>query len=136
MPLLREKRTHTLCAASLDGSGMRTKRHSEEEIAAKLRQAEEIAAQGKTQMEIARALGITVMTFHRWRKRRASRGPTLSGPDGGRANAHTQGAAASRRVRELEVENSRLRRVVVDLMLRKLELEEALHPPLASQAPE
>jgi transposase len=115
---------------------MRTKRHTEEEIAAKLRQAGEIAAQGKTQPEIARVLGITVMTFHRWRKREAGRGLVLSSPDGGHANAPTEGASSSRRVRELEVENSRLRRVVVDLMLRKLELEEALQRPVAGQAAE
>ena len=45
----------------------RKKRHSREEIAAKLAQARELSAQGKLQSEIARTLGVSVMTLHRWR---------------------------------------------------------------------
>jgi transposase-like protein len=112
---------------------MRIKRHTEEEIAAKLRQAEEIAAQGKTQKEIARALGISVMTFHRWRKRREG-SPVSSSRDRRYVSDPTVVVASSRRVRELEVENLRLRRLVADLMLRKLELEEVWQRLVADQA--
>lgn len=41
------------------------KRHASEEISAKLAQAGELAAKGKTQREISKALGVSIMTFHR-----------------------------------------------------------------------
>src|SRR4029450_11603082 len=44
------------------------KRHSRVEIATKLAQANDLATQGKLQSEIARTLGVSVMTLHRWRK--------------------------------------------------------------------
>ena len=46
------------------------KRHTAAEIAAKLRQADALSAEGRVQNEIAKALGVSVMTFHRWRKAR------------------------------------------------------------------
>jgi|SRR5690242_16934660 len=45
------------------------KKHSPDEIEAKLRQADQMVAQGRRQQDIAKALDISVMTFHRWRKR-------------------------------------------------------------------
>ncbi len=112
---------------------MLRKRHHSEEIAAKLHEAEEMAAQGKTQQEIARALGVSVMTVHRWRKRRddhpAATMLVRSLPDG--AAAAGTGIAAKKERREehivrLELENSRLRRLVADLLLEKIKLEEEL----------
>jgi len=44
------------------------KRHSKVEIASKLAQAHDLATQGKLQRDIARTLGVSVMTLHRWRK--------------------------------------------------------------------
>ena len=44
------------------------KKHSRVEIASKLAQANDLATQGKLQSEIARTLGVSVMTLHRWRK--------------------------------------------------------------------
>ena len=44
------------------------KRYSKVEIASKLAQANDLATQGKLQSEIARTLGVSVMTLHRWRK--------------------------------------------------------------------
>ncbi|WP_461369477.1 helix-turn-helix domain-containing protein [Candidatus Darwinibacter acetoxidans] len=44
------------------------KRHTSDEIAAKLRQADDLAALGHGQRQIARALGVSTMTYHRWRK--------------------------------------------------------------------
>jgi len=41
------------------------KRHSKVEIATKLAQADDLARQGKPQSEIARTLGVSVMTLHR-----------------------------------------------------------------------
>jgi putative transposase len=46
----------------------KTKGHSKVEIAKKLAQANDLATQGKLQGEIARTLGVSVMTLHRWRK--------------------------------------------------------------------
>jgi hypothetical protein len=43
-------------------------RHSGAAIAAKLAQADDLPTQGKLQSEIARTLGVSVMTLHRWRK--------------------------------------------------------------------
>ena len=44
------------------------KRHASDEISAKLAQANELAAKGKTQREISKALGVSIMTYHRWKK--------------------------------------------------------------------
>jgi hypothetical protein len=44
---------------------VKKKRHSRVEIATKLTQANKLATQGKLQSEIARTLGISVMTLHR-----------------------------------------------------------------------
>jgi transposase-like protein len=47
---------------------MQRKKHSREEIATKLSKADELHERGKTQAEIARTLGVSAMTYHRWRK--------------------------------------------------------------------
>jgi len=95
------------------------KRHSSVEIATKLTQANDLATQGKLQSEIARTLGVSVMTLHRWRK--APHGPLPAHeaiqPDRMRAEAD--------RIAELRLENSRLRRLVTDLLLENVKLEEA-----------
>ena len=83
------------------------KRHSRVEIATKLAQANDLATQGKLQSEIAHALGVSVMTLHRWRK------------------APPEPQPADDRIAELQLENSRLRRLVTDLLLEKTKLEEA-----------
>ena len=44
------------------------KKHSRVEIATKLAQADDLETQGRLQSEIARTLGVSVMTLHRWRK--------------------------------------------------------------------
>ena len=90
------------------------KRHSRVEIASKLALARDLATQGKLQSEIARALGVSVMTLHRWRK--ASPSPAL-------VATHE---ASQNRIAELQLENARLRRLVTDLLLEKIKLEEAV----------
>jgi transposase-like protein len=85
------------------------------EIATKLAQANELATQGKLQSEIARTLGVSVMTLHRWRKAPLGT-PEAREPD------RTRGA--DDRIAELQLENSRLRRAVTDLLLEKIRLEE------------
>ena len=91
------------------------KRHSRVEIATKLAQANGLAMRGKLQSEIARTLGVSVMTLHRWRK-------ALPAYEAGQPD-RTRGGRD--RIAELQLENSRLRRLVTDLLLEKIRLEEA-----------
>ena len=87
---------------------MASEHHKPEEIVAKLRQVEVLVGQGKTVAEGARAIGVTEATYHRWR-------------------AEYGGLKLDqvRRLKQLEQENSRLRRAVSDLTLEKLILKEA-----------
>ena len=55
----------------------RRPRFSRAEIASKLTQANDLATEGKLQSEIARTLGVSVMTLHRWRKAPPGPLPTL-----------------------------------------------------------
>jgi putative transposase len=105
---------------------MKTRRHSPDEISAKLHQAGTLASQGRSQSEIAKALGVSVMTYHRWRKQNPS-GPLLRPDPVAAVEPLTQQEQADR-IRELQLENERLRRLVTDLLLEKMKLEEALNP--------
>jgi putative transposase len=99
--------------------GMQRKRHSREEVATKLSKADELFERGKTQAEIARILGVSAMTYHRWRKAR-----TDPGLNGTRREliANLPLSAAE----ELREENGRLRQLVTDLSLEKLKLQEII----------
>jgi putative transposase len=96
---------------------MAKRKHSRFEIATKLAQANELATQGKLQSDIARTLGVSVMTLHRWRKASPGAQPAHTGEPG-----QTRGGGD--RIAELQLENSRLRRLVTDLLLEKIKLEE------------
>ena len=84
------------------------KQHKPEEVVAKLRQVEVLVGQGKTVAEGARAIGVTEATYYRWR-------------------AEYGGLKLDqvKRLKQLEAENTRLRRAVSDLTLEKLILKEA-----------
>ena len=99
------------------------KRHSRVEIASKLAQANDLATQGKLQSEIARALGVSVMTLHRWRK--ASPRPQPAFVAIHEAGQLNRLRGEGDRIAELQLENLRLRRLVTDLLLEKIRLEEA-----------
>jgi putative transposase len=99
-------------------------KHSQEEIDAKLNHATNLASQGKTQADIAKALGISVMTYHRWRRGRRSSASGLRVVETG-ASLSPAGAA-EHDIDEILLENRRLRRVVTDLLLEKVRLEELL----------
>jgi predicted transcriptional regulator len=103
---------------------MKKKRHTAEEISVKLHQAEEMASEGKFQDEIAHALGVSVMTYHRWRKARQSL-PAVSTL----INSGIIGHSVDARLGDLQLENSRLRRLVTNLLLEKVILEEELSVP-------
>ena len=88
---------------------MPKKRYSPEEIVARLRQVDVLAGQGKPIGEAVKVIGVTETTYHRWRREYG--GLKLD---------------QIRRLKELEGENSRLRRAVSDLTLDKMILNEAL----------
>jgi transposase-like protein len=106
------------------------KRHSEEEIEAKLRQAQQLMAGGQSQAQACKELGVSVMTYHRWRRLYHTR------HDHDLVGAETavlagtvvgQGAvAAKRRIDEVRAENEWLRRIVTDLLLEKMKAEERI----------
>ena len=87
---------------------MARKRHRPEEIVAKLRQVDVLTAQGKSISDAVRTIAVTETTYFRWRAEY-----------GGMKNDQV------RRLKELELENTRLRRAVSDLTLDKLILTEA-----------
>src|SRR5580658_9812626 len=88
--------------------GMARKRHTAEEIVAKLRQVDVLMAQGRPVAEAIRAIAVTEVTYYRWRNEYGGlRGDQV------------------KRLKELETENSRLRKAISDLTLDKLILQEA-----------
>ena len=96
------------------------KRHSRVEIATKLAQADELATQGKLQREIARTLGVSVMTLHRWH--RAPPGPQRALVVTPEAREPDRTRADDDRIAELQLENARLRQLVTDLLLEKIKV--------------
>ena len=105
------------------------KRHTKDEISAKLAQARDLAAQGKVQNEIASAIGVSVMTLHRWRKGQTriprNQAPVAEAEVGNHAPIETS-SNLDIEIEELKLENSRLRRLVTDLLLEKIALTEGM----------
>jgi transposase len=101
------------------------KRHALQEITAKLAQANELAAKGKTTREISKALGVSIMTYHRWKKSlNSGEGLARHGEQSEAQLPTLSDAGSMETIRRLELENSRLRRLVTDMLLEKLKLEE------------
>ena len=103
------------------------KRHDRSEIISKLQQASELAKRGQPQAAICKTLGISVMTFHRWRKEFGDPGD-LSGLPNEAANSAPpeESGSAQPQILSLQAENLRLRKIVTDLLLEKAKLEESL----------
>ena len=101
-------------------------RHTEAEIAAKLEEADALISEGRLNRDIAKTLGVSVMTYHRWRKMRYS-SQRAGSFQLGRAETDGPSIEQTRRIRELQLENSRLRRLVTDFLLEKMNLEEVMH---------
>jgi putative transposase len=102
-------------------------RHTGLEIAEKLHIAGEMAAQGKLHSAIAKSLGISVMTYHRWRKAHGtSVRPMIQLADDEERTKIPGERQQSSQIRELRLENSRLRSLVADLLLEKVKLEERM----------
>ena len=87
---------------------MAGKRDSTEQIIVKLREAEIEAGRGLKVPEVCRKLGISEQTFYRWRRRYGG-----------------LGRSEVRRLKALEQENSRLKKLLADAMLDNAILKEA-----------
>ena len=87
---------------------MGVKRYSTEQIIVKLREAEIEMGRGVKVLEVCRKLGISEQTFYRWRKR-------YGGLD----------RSEVRRLKALEQENARLKKLLADAMLDNAILKEA-----------
>lgn len=87
---------------------MSRKRPKPEEIVAKLRQADVLVGQGASVAGAIRSIGVSEVTYYRWRRE-----------FGGLKTDQV------RRMKDLEVENQRLRKAIADLTLDKLILQEA-----------
>ena len=90
---------------------MQGKRPSAEQIVNKLRQAEVLLAQGQTVTQLCKTLGITDQTYYRWRKEYGG--------------VKTDQA---RRLKDLERENARLKKLLAEAELDKAILREAASP--------
>ena len=88
---------------------MKQKRHTPEQIINKLRDADAMLGAGKTIGQVVQHLGVSEQTFHRWRNQYGG-----------------MKAGDAKRLKELEQENTRLKRVVADQALDKQILQEAV----------
>ncbi len=87
---------------------MSKKKHTAEEIVTKLREADVLLAKGQTIGEACRQLQISDQTYYKWRREYG--GLQID---------------QAKRFKELEQENSRLRKVVADLVMDNTILKEA-----------
>jgi transposase-like protein len=88
---------------------MKGKKHTPVQIIKKLREADVMLAADKTIGQVTQALEISEQTFHRWRKQYGG-----------------MKADEAKRLKQLEEENRRLKKLVADLTLDKDILKEAL----------
>ena len=88
---------------------MTKKTFTAEQIISKLREAEVLISQGQTIPNVFKAIGVIDQTYYRWRK--AYGGMKID---------------QAQRLRELEQENSRLKRLMADLLLDNAIIKEAL----------
>jgi putative transposase len=94
---------------NLEEASMGRVRFTAEQIIGKLREAELLLGQGRNIGEAIRKLGVSEQTYYRWRKEYG----------GMRVDQ-------ARRLKELETENSRLKKLVADLSLDNAILKESL----------
>ncbi len=86
---------------------MKRRRHTPEQIVRKLREADRMLAEGMEVPEVAKALEVAEATYHRWR-----------------AQYGGMKADDVKRLKELEHENTQLKRLVADKELENLALRE------------
>jgi putative transposase len=90
-----------------EGTQMKRRRHTPEQVIRKLREAERLIGEGKTVPEAAKELGISEQTYHRWRNQYGG-----------------MKADDAKRLKELERENATLKRIVADKELEVVALKE------------
>jgi transposase-like protein len=88
---------------------MKRKRHSPEQIIRKLREADRMLSEGRTIGEVCQQLEVAEATFHRWRNQYGG-----------------MKADEAKQLKELQIENGRLKKLVAEQALDKQILEEAL----------
>ena len=87
------------------------KRHSAEQIVAKLREADVQLGKGLRVPEVCKQLSVSEQTYYRWRTKYGGMDPQMA-----------------KQLKELEKENSRLKKLVADQALDMLILKEAARP--------
>jgi putative transposase len=88
---------------------MKRKRHGADQIIAKLREADAMLGAGASIGQVCQRLEVSEQTFYRWRNQYGG-----------------MKAEEAKRLKELEQENARLKKLVADLSLDKQILEEVL----------
>ena len=88
----------------------RRKRHSPEQIVQKLREADALLNAGQTIAQVLQRLGVSEATFHRWRNQYGG-----------------MKAEEAKRLKELEAENARLKKLLAESELDKAILKEAMN---------
>jgi putative transposase len=87
---------------------MKRTRHTPEQIVTKLREADAMMAAGRTVAQVVQMLGVSEPTYARWRSQYGG-----------------MKADEARRLKELELENARLKKAVADLTIDNQILKEA-----------
>lgn len=90
---------------------MNRKRFKAEEIVNKLREADVLLSKGQTVAQVCKQIGVTGFTYYRWRREYG----------GMKTNQ-------AKRLKDLERENGRLKRLLADAELDKAILREAANP--------
>jgi putative transposase len=90
-----------------EGTLMKRRRHTPAQVIRKLREADRLLGEGGTIPEVAKALEISEQTYHRWRNQYGG-----------------MKADEAKRLKELERENGRLKRIVADQALENQALKE------------
>lgn len=88
---------------------MKKKKHTPEQIISKLRKLDALTADGATIAEAAKQIGVSEQTLYRWKNKY------------GQMSQHE-----AKRLKQLEKENARLKKLVAELTLDKDILQEAL----------
>ena len=86
---------------------MKQRRHTPEQVIRKLREGDRLLGEGKAIAEVCKALEVSEPTYHRWRNQYGG-----------------MKAEDAKRLKELERENERLKRIVADQALREQALKE------------
>src|SRR5438270_7027049 len=88
-------------------ASMKRRRHTPEQVVRKLREADRLLGEGQELPEVCKVLEVSEATYHRWRARYGG-----------------MKADDVKRLKELEVENQRLKRIVADQTLEVAALKE------------